>query len=136
MISTLIDAGPLIALFDKDDAFHERMVECVRTYSGIFVSTWPVITEAMHMLRRYHLNQRSLLQWIEAGGIRIIEITRDDLAEMIKIFEKYSDVPMDFADCSIVHLAATNEIEHVLTIDSDFIIYRLRGKKRFRFLRY
>lgn len=87
MISTLIDAGPLIALFDKDDAFHERMVECVRTYSGIFVSTWPVITEAMHILRRYHLNQRSLLQWIEAGGIRIIEITRDDLAEMIKIFE-------------------------------------------------
>jgi uncharacterized protein len=134
MVSTLIDAGPLIALFDRDDLFHQRMVQCVKSYTGIFVSTWPVVTEAMHMLRKYHLNQRSLLQWIEAGGIKIVEITRGDLSDMIGIFEKYRDIPMDFADCSIVHIAATQGIDQVLTIDSDFIIYRLRGKKRFRFL--
>lgn len=136
MKNTIIDAGPLIALFDRDDAYHSRIVASVRTYSGRFVSTWPVVTEAMHILRRFQLNQLSLLQWISSGGVQIANLDTAELPEMMALFGKYADVPMDFADCSIVQLAAKSGIHDIFTIDSDFTIYRVQGNKNFRFLAY
>lgn len=50
MRSTLIDAGPLIALFDRDDQFHNAIKEFLRIYKGYLLTTWPVITEVLHML--------------------------------------------------------------------------------------
>ncbi len=50
---------------------------------------------------------------------------------MIPLIEKYSDRPMDFADASIVILAEELNINNIISIDSDFEIYRYRSKKRF-----
>ena len=46
--------------------------------------------------------------------------------------EKVEDLPMDFCDASLVHLATTLKIHRIATIDvRDFSVYRLRGNKRF-----
>ena len=50
MQSTLIDAGPLIALFDSSDSYHKRAVAFLKNSQGSFITTWPVITEVSHML--------------------------------------------------------------------------------------
>ncbi len=50
MQSTLVDAGPFIALFDKDDKFHDIVKTYLKNYSGNLITTWPVITETAHML--------------------------------------------------------------------------------------
>ena len=47
--------------------------------------------------------------------------------------EKYHDLPMDFADATLVALAEESEADHVFTLDrKGFSTYRLRGKKTFR----
>lgn len=50
MESLLIDAGPLIALFNKRDRYHANMLEFLKKQEAIYWTTWPVITEASHLL--------------------------------------------------------------------------------------
>jgi predicted nucleic acid-binding protein len=46
--------------------------------------------------------------------------------------QKYYDLPMDFADATIVCLAQDLAIKRVVTFDKkDFSIYRLPGKRPF-----
>lgn len=63
MRSTLIDAGPLIALFDRDDQFHNAIKEFLRIYKGYLLTTWPVITEVLHMLD-FNVNAQNIKEII------------------------------------------------------------------------
>ena len=49
-VITLIDAGPLIALFNRNDKYHLKIKEFIKNYSDKLITTWPVITEVSHML--------------------------------------------------------------------------------------
>jgi len=46
--------------------------------------------------------------------------------------EKYADLPMDFADATLVSLAEELNTDLVFTVDKDFSVYRIRGRKNFR----
>ena len=50
---------------------------------------------------------------------------------MQALMEKYQDVPMDLADASLVSLAEESGLRKVLTLDTDFCIYRIHGKESF-----
>jgi len=50
MKNTLIDAGPLIALFDKDDQYHKAVIKFLKEFKGNFITSWPVLTEVTHLL--------------------------------------------------------------------------------------
>ncbi|MDR3161987.1 MAG: PIN domain-containing protein [Spirochaetaceae bacterium] len=131
MISTvLIDAGPLIALFDRDDKYHHRVRAFLEDYECRFVSTLAVLTEVSYMLNFSVHAQIDFLEWILRGGIRLEDIRRDDIARIITLVQKYHDVPMDFADATLVAAAEKTGIRSIISLDSDFDIYRLPGKVR------
>ena len=120
----LIDSGPLIALFDKGDRYHSKMIEFMKEYRGELVTTWAVLTEVSHMLD-FNLNvQLAFLKWIERGAVEVYEISQSDLSELISMMEKYTNVPMDLADSSLMFVATKEKIENIVSIDSDFDIYR------------
>ena len=49
--------------------------------------------------------------------------------------EKYKDIPMDFADATLVVLAEETGINEVFTLDRrGFNSYRIKGKKAFKIL--
>ncbi|HRG10834.1 MAG TPA: pilus assembly protein, partial [Cyclobacteriaceae bacterium] len=98
MKSTLIDAGPLIALFDKSDSYHTQAVSFIKNYKGTLFTTWPVITEASHLLNFSVKAQIALLEWINRGGLYMIEIESYHIVRLIELSEKFKDVPMDLAD--------------------------------------
>ncbi len=120
----LIDAGPLIALFDKDDKFHILVKEFLRKYEGRLYTTWPVITEVLHMLDFSVDTQIDFLKWISFGAIEVKQIDMADISIIIDLSEKYSDVPMDFADASLIIISELENIKEIISIDSDFYIYR------------
>ncbi|MBX2896535.1 MAG: PIN domain-containing protein [Cyclobacteriaceae bacterium] len=124
MKSTLIDAGPLIALFDKSDSYHTQAVSFIKSYKGTLFTTWPVITEASHLLNFSVKAQIALLEWINRGGLYLIEIESYHLVRLIELSEKFKDVPMDLADATLIVAAESNNIKEIATIDSDFYIYR------------
>ena len=124
MKNTLIDAGPLIALFDKSDKYHKKVLEFLKKYKGSLITTWPVITETTHMLD-FNLNsQLDFLKWTYNGGLTISSLDHDDIKRIIELTEKYSNIPMDLADASLVVTAEKEGIKTIVAIDSDYHIYR------------
>ena len=120
----LIDAGPLIAFFDKDDKFHEDIVELLQSFEGILYSSWPVITGVMNMLDFNVRAQLDFLKWIELGGVEIVELSKNKISRILTLSQKYADVPMDLADASLIVISEIENIDKIITIDSDFHIYR------------
>jgi len=125
----LIDAGPIIALFDKDDSYHEKILKFIKDKGFRFVTTTAVVTEVSHMLD-FNVNvQIQFLEWIENDGIKLHEVKQKDIIEIIEMTKKYKDRPMDFADATLVIAAKRTGIKKIISIDSDFDIYRLPGKE-------
>lgn len=122
--SAIIDSGPLIALFNKDDKFHKTVTNFMKSFSGELISSTAVITEVMHILGFNIQVQTDFLKWIVYGAVSVKPLLPDTLRNIYKLFRKYSDVPMDFADASLVALSEEYEISDVISIDSDFYIYR------------
>lgn len=129
MKNTIIDSGPLIALFDKSDKYHDRVLSFLKSYDGRLITTWAVITEVTHMLS-FNLNvQIDFLKWIHLGGLEVVEITQENLKEIIDYMQKYTNVPMDLADGSLLVLAQNRRIKDIVSIDSDYDIYRTIKKE-------
>ena len=129
MQSTLIDAGPLIALLDSSDSYHKQAVSFLKSSHGSFITTWPVITEVSHMLDFSTKTQINFLKWINRGGLQIFELEFYHLIRIIELSEKFNDVPMDLADASLIAASEANNINNIATVDSDFYVYRdIRNK--------
>ena len=50
------------------------------------------------------------------------------------LMEKYADRPMDLADATLVALAEEREETRIFTLDADFEVYRLKGRRRFEIM--
>jgi len=125
--NTLIDAGPLIALFDKNDKYHKLVRKFLKDYKGRLITTWSVMTEVTHLLD-FNVNiQIDFLKWIDRGAVQIANLEENHLKRIIELWEKYSDVPMDLADASLLVASEIIGIKNIITIDSDYYIYRIKG---------
>jgi uncharacterized protein len=129
--SALVDAGPLIALFDKDDRYHHKVRQFLSHNTTGLVTTWPVITETCHMLDFSVDAQLDFLEWIYRGGLRICEIVNTDIERIITLTRKYRDRPMDLSDASLVVASELLDVRHIISIDRDFEIYRRADRKPF-----
>ncbi len=129
MQNTLIDAGPIIALFNKNDKYHKKIKIFLKNYNGILTTTWPVVTEISHMLDFNVQTQIDFLTWIQLGGVNIEAIENENIGRIIELSTKYSDIPMDLADASLVVLSEKLNIKKIITIDSDYYVYRTIKKE-------
>lgn len=129
MQKTLIDSGPLIALFDKNDNYHARVLSFLKNFKGKLITSWAVITEVSHMLDFNLQVQIDFLKWIELGGIEIYEVSQNEIAQIRIMMEKYLDIPMDLADATLMYIANKENIKNIVSIDSDFDIYRTLKKQ-------
>ncbi len=131
----LIGAGPLVALVDADDQYHAACVEALKQVHEPLGTLWPAITEAMYLLGDIPIAQEAVWKMLARNVIRILDLTSADIARIRELMRKYADLPMDLADAAIVRVAEREEIRTVFTFDkSDFAIYRLHGRSRFKIL--
>lgn len=129
MKNTLVDAGPLIALFDQDDKYHNSVIKFLKQFNGNLLTTWPVITEVAHLLS-FNINvQIDFLEWLKREAVTIINLENEHLDRIIQLSKKYSDVPMDLADSSLIIIAELTGINDIISIDADYYIYRTKSKK-------
>lgn len=129
MRNTLIDAGPLIALFNNKDKYHKKILNFIKNYDGLLTTSWPVLTEVCHMLD-FNINaQIDFLKWINLGSLKVENIEQLEIERIIQLSEKYSDVPMDLADASLIVLSEKLKIKEIITIDNEYYIYRTIKKE-------
>ncbi len=134
MKRTLIDSGPLIALFDRSDRYHILTVEFIKANHSELVTTIASVTETLHLLDFNRNAQIDFLSWLNSGAVTIEPIVTEDFFSIKELITKYSDLPMDFADACLVFLGDKLNINSVATIDRDFDVYRLKGKRSFTIL--
>lgn len=130
-VQALCDSGPLIALFDPSERSHELCRRALAEFRGRLVTSWPVLTEAFHFLDRPVL--RTLLwDFVLGDVIRVEEVQKIDLESMRLLMEQYADLPMDFADASLVVLAERLRVFTVFTLDRrGFAVFRPRHADSF-----
>jgi predicted nucleic acid-binding protein len=131
---TLIDAGPLIAVLNRNDDYYADCLRLYRALDGPFYTTLPVLAEAMYTLgaRAGWFGQELLWKMILHGDLLLEHPSPADLVRMSALMSKYHDRPMDFADASLVALAERRSMDRIFTVDRrDFTVYRLHGKKPF-----
>jgi predicted nucleic acid-binding protein len=128
----LIDAGPLIALFHIGDNHHNKVRQFLLNNEYCFISTLAVFTEASYFLSVNANAQKDFFEWAMIKGVIISDINQNDLPRIVELTQKYSDLPMDFADATLVVTAEKTGIREIISLDRDFDIYRLPGRERIR----
>lgn len=128
----LIDSGPLIALFDASDKYHHEALNFIKVNSYPLITTLASITEAFYLLDFNRNAQKDFLVWMYRGAIEIHHIENEDFMRLNELTMKYSDLPMDFADSCLVYLAEKLNLDTIATVDHDFTIYRIKGKRKFK----
>jgi hypothetical protein len=132
MKEVLIDSGPLIALFDASDKYHQDAVDFIKRNKFKLVTTIASITETLHLLDFNRNAQIDFLEWVQRGAVEIHNIENTDFQRLKELTEKYRDLPMDFTDSCLVYLAEKLNLNTIATIDRDFSIYRIHGRKKFK----
>ena len=132
-MSTLVDAGPLVAILDSGEAAHARCRDALPGLSLPLVTTWPAFTEAMYLLNRAGgwPAQRALWALTESGRLLVEDLSAAARARSAQLMASYADTPMDLADATLVALAEESRQRKIFTLDSDFTVYRLDGRHPF-----
>lgn len=132
MRNMLLDTGAFVALLDKDERNHERCLQFFQDFHGKMLTTEPVLTETLYLLSPSIKAQRAGIDFILHGGAHLIPQSPKSLSEAMRLMEKYNDIPMDFADATLVVLAENTGVDEIFTLDKrGFYSYRINGKKRF-----
>jgi predicted nucleic acid-binding protein len=133
----LADTGFFYALLDRDDAWHARCREAAAALEEGLITTWPVLTEAAHLVSRWLGVEPAiaLMEEVAAGDISVWDLTPESRAKVPGLMRRYADLPMDLADASLVLLAEFLGHGRILTTDQrDFRTYRWKTRRPFECL--
>ena len=129
-----IDTGFLYALVDRSDAWHERARALVPSASEGWITTWPVLTEATHLMLRWLGPEFAcaLMDDVAGGGLMVWEPPDNQLARIPALMRRYAALPMDLADASLLLLAEHLDHGRILSTDQrDFSTYRWKSRRPF-----
>ena len=128
-MNAILDTGPWVALIDRSESKHDICVQWLKSYSGKLYSTEAVLTEVLYLLNFSVKAQTAAIDFVLKSVLEIIPSSVESLKKVKNLIKKYSDLPMDFADATIVNLAMDTGIHNVVTFDQkDFNIYRLKNQ--------
>ena len=125
----ILDTGPWVALHCRDDANHEWAKAQFAQHAGPFLTCEAVVAETCFLLSRAGFDPSRALALIERGVVRVAMSLADQVAAVRALFERYDNVPASLADACLVRMSELYESCKVLTLDSDFSVYRRHGRK-------
>jgi predicted nucleic acid-binding protein len=128
MRAAIVDTGPLVAFLDRAEKHHRWVVDRIEELDTPLLVCEPVLAEAMHLLARFRRAHDALFQLLENGALMIALRIDEHISALRKLHQKYRDRPMSLADACIVRMAEIYERHAVLTLDSDFSVYRKHGR--------
>lgn len=135
----IADTGFWVGLLDCTDPAHDNCRRFLAGCSEPLITTSPVMTETIHLVsRRAHyrivLNFLALVDRLrEQGSFHLFDLGNPHLARLFELVRQYADLPMDFADASLVLLAETLGHGRILSTDRrDFHAYRWKNHHPFQ----
>jgi predicted nucleic acid-binding protein len=131
----LLDTGAFIALIDRDEKFHAACVAALERWTGPVVTTEAVLTETLYLVGPDWRAQKVCLEFILRGAIQVAPSSVKSLQRVAALMERYGNVPMDFADATLVALAEELETDKIFTLDRrGFTTYRMNRNRVFQII--
>lgn len=125
----LLDTGPLVSFLAAGLEDHKWAVEEWKRLRAPLLTCEPVLTEAAFLLKREGRDTDSLFALLDRGVIRIGLSIQEHQADLRALMRRFRNRPMSLADACLVRLSEIHDASEVVTIDSDFRIYRRHGNK-------
>jgi predicted nucleic acid-binding protein len=100
----LLDTGALVSLLDRSQTHHLKCRRAFADWTGLLVSTEAVLTEATHLLAGVHGGRAACVDFFLSRGALLVPSSMRSLQRVRKLLDKNADLPMDFADATLVRL--------------------------------
>lgn len=124
METFLTDSGPLVALMDRSDQYHRWAVDQFANISSPLFTCEGVITEATHLLNDAGVPPWDVVELVRRELVVVGFNLGSNVDRVLTLMKKYADTPMDFVDACLVSMTEQKRDCRLLTLDSDFRIYR------------
>lgn len=123
----LLDTGPLVALLNRRDDFYNWATAEWAKIEPPLLTCEAVLVEACFLVRNLHPGQEAVISLVNSGVIEIALRLDEEASSISQLLVRYQSVPMSLADACLVRMTELYADSILLTLDSDFRIYR---KKR------
>ena len=134
-VELLLDTGAFVALTDRDEETHAGCVAALEGWTGPIVTTEAVLTETLYLVGPRWRDQKKALEFVLRGAFQLVPQSAKSLRRVAVLMERYRNIPMDFADATLVALGEELETDWVFSLDRrGFSTYRLNQRKPFRIL--
>jgi uncharacterized protein len=125
----IIDTGPLVALLSRNDSYHTWAKEQFSLYSGPFLTCESVISESCFILHKQGFDPAKVLSLIDRGVIQLPFSLDEQIGSVRALFERYDNVPASLADACLIRMSELYDPCQIVTLDSDFHVYKRHGRK-------
>lgn len=124
MTSIIIDTGPLVALLNRRERLHGWTKDVLDTVEPPIFTCDPVLSEACFLLRDVDGGPDAVLELVARGIVRTDFHVGAEVDSLRMLMKKFASVPMSLADACLVRMTELDPRSVVITLDSDFRIYR------------
>lgn len=129
MSEVIVDTGPLVAMLVGTDDHHLWVVDRLRELRPPFLTCEAVLAETAHLVRKVTRGPERFADLLTSDLLRVDFDVMAEREAVARLLRKYADRPMSLADACLVRLAELHDGASVLTIDSDFAVYRKHGRR-------
>lgn len=125
----VMDTGPLVAMLNKRDQHHAWAMEIAARLPPPWQTCEAVLSEACFLTSALAGGSRIVLELVRRKLLSVELMVTQEAERIGKLMEQYSNRPMSLADACLVRLTELNDDCVVLTLDSDFRVYRRNGRQ-------
>jgi uncharacterized protein len=124
----LLDTGPLVALLNGRDKYHEWAKLQWALAAPPLLTCESVLSEACFLLRAAPGGNAAVMELLRRHVVEVAFDLEDHVEAVARLLRKYADVPMSLADGCLVRMTEVSAESTILTLDRDFRLYRKNGR--------
>ena len=128
MREVIVDTGPLVALLNRRDEFHDWSRTAMDVIEPPMLTCEAVLAEASYLVRKLRGGPEAVVDLVTRGVLAVPFRVDAELLALRTLLARYASVPMSLADACLVRMAETLPRAAVLTLDGDFRVYRRSGR--------
>ncbi|MHB1947387.1 MAG: type II toxin-antitoxin system VapC family toxin [Gammaproteobacteria bacterium] len=125
----IVDTGPLIAFLNAKDNYHAWAKYQLSKIKPPLMTCEAVLAEVCFLLSKYRTSCDALFELVQRKLIVTPFLLKDEIPAIKKLMTRYQDVPMSFADACLVRMSEQYSNSTVLTLDTDFHVYRRHSRQ-------
>lgn len=130
----IVDTGFLVALLNRSEQYHSWVTAQLNQISAPLLTCEAVITETCFLLQDIYQGEDTILKFINSQKLQIPFQLNQESPTIQALMQKYRSIPMSLADACLVRMTELYPDSTLLTLDSDFQIYRRNKNKPIAFI--